>query len=118
MATGASVMPYGSVSGADRPTFSLTPLDDGEFARKLFTPLSLEGAVYLARTTWPIQTVFRLYLENLNWVPNGELASGPPIQRKGWSRSIWKHARCCRRCSSFLTASRSRPSMADRGWHA
>lgn len=76
-ATGASVLPYGSVTGADRPTFSLTPMDDGEFARKLFTPLSLEGAVYLARTTWPIQTVFRLYLENLNWVPNGETASGP-----------------------------------------
>jgi hypothetical protein len=75
--TSASVLPYGAVSGADRPTFSLTPLDDGEFARRLFTPLSLEGTVYLARTTWPIQTVFRLYLENLNWVPNGETASGP-----------------------------------------
>jgi hypothetical protein len=76
-ATGTSLLPYGSVSGADRPTFSLTPLDDSDFVRRLFTPLSLEGTIYLARTTWPIQTVFRLYLENLNWVPNGELASGP-----------------------------------------
>ena len=43
----------------------------------MFTPLPLEGLVYLAKTTWPIATVFRLYLENLNWVPNAETASGP-----------------------------------------
>src|SRR6266853_73837 len=55
----------------------LPPLDDQEFTRKLFTPLPLEGLVYLAKTTWPIATVFRLYLENLNWVPNAETASGP-----------------------------------------
>lgn len=70
-------LPQGGVAAADRPTFSLTPLDDSDFARRLFTPLSLDGAVYLARTTWPISTVFRLYLENLNWVPNAQTASGP-----------------------------------------
>jgi hypothetical protein len=37
----------------------------------------LEGAAYLSKTTWPIATVFRLYLENLNWVSNAETASGP-----------------------------------------
>ncbi|GMU63001.1 MAG: hypothetical protein AMXMBFR34_47640 [Myxococcaceae bacterium] len=72
-----TVLPQVGVGGADRPTFSLTPLDDSNFVRRLFTPLSLDGAVYLARTTWPIQTVFRLYLENLNWVPNAQSASGP-----------------------------------------
>lgn len=73
----SAVLPQFSISGADRPTFSLTPLDDQEFTRRLFTPLPLDGLVYLAKTTWPIATVFRLYLENLNWVPNAELASGP-----------------------------------------
>jgi hypothetical protein len=72
-----SVLPSASLGGADRPTLSLTPLDDGEFARRLFTPLTLEGIIYLAKTTWPIQTVFRLYLENLNWIPNAQSASGP-----------------------------------------
>src|SRR5262249_565708 len=57
--------------------FSLTPLDDQEFTRKLFTPIPLDGLIYLAKTTWPISTVFRLYLENLNWVSNAETASGP-----------------------------------------
>ncbi len=72
-----SVLPQATLGGADRPTISFTPLDDSEFARRLFTPLSLEGIIYLAKTTWPIQTVFRLYLENLNWVPNAQTASGP-----------------------------------------
>src|SRR5206468_1584098 len=43
----------------------------------LFTPVPLDGILYLAKTTWPIATVFRLYLENLNWVPNAQTASGP-----------------------------------------
>lgn len=72
-----SVLPQAGIGGSDRPTFSLTPLDDSDFARRLFTPLSLDGVIYLAKTTWPIQTVFRLYLENLNWVPNAQTASGP-----------------------------------------
>jgi hypothetical protein len=72
-----AVLPQVLGAGADRPTVSLTPLDDQEFTRKLFTPLPLEGVLYLAKTTWPIATVFRLYLENLNWVPNAQTASGP-----------------------------------------
>ncbi len=74
------VLPQAGVQAADRPTLSLTPLDDQEFTRKLFTPLPLDGIVYLAKTTWPIATVFRLYLENLNWVPNAQTASGPTPQ--------------------------------------
>src|SRR5437870_9608214 len=73
----AAVLPHLGIAGADRPTFTLTPLDDQEFTRKLFTPLPLEGIIYLAKTTWPISTVFRLYLENLNWVSNAQTASGP-----------------------------------------
>jgi hypothetical protein len=73
----AIVLPQAQLQAADRPTVTLTPLDDQEFTRKLFTPLTLEGVLYLAKTTWPIETVFRLYLENLNWVSNAQTASGP-----------------------------------------
>ena len=73
----SAVLPQLGIGGADRPTFTLTPLDDQEFTRKLFTPVPLDGLIYLAKTTWPISTVFRLYLENLNWVSNAETASGP-----------------------------------------
>jgi len=72
-----AILPQAGVATADRPTVSLTPLDDQEFTRKLFTPMTLDGIVYLAKTTWPISTVFRLYLENLNWVSNAQTASGP-----------------------------------------
>src|SRR5262245_5316565 len=75
--TWAAVLPQLGLGGADRPTFSLTPLDDQDFTRKLFTPLPLDGLIYLAKTTWPISTVFSLYLENLNWVSNAQTASGP-----------------------------------------
>jgi hypothetical protein len=72
-----SVLPGVELSGASRPTLSYTPIDDQEFTRRLFTPITLEGITYLSKTTWPIATVFRLYLENLNWVSNAETASGP-----------------------------------------
>ena len=72
-----TVLPQLEFTGANRPTLSYTPLDDQEFTRRLFTPITLEGTAYLAKTTWPIATVFRLYLENLNWVSNAETASGP-----------------------------------------
>jgi hypothetical protein len=72
-----AILPQAGVGAADRPTVSLTPLDDQEFTRKLFTPMTLDGIIYLAKTTWPISTVFRLYLENLNWVSNAQTASGP-----------------------------------------
>lgn len=73
----AAVLPGAGLSSADRPTISYVPIDDQEFTRKLFTPLTLDGVVYLVKTTWPIGTVFRLFLENMNWVPNAEFASGP-----------------------------------------
>src|SRR5262245_1384747 len=72
-----SVLPGAEFNAADRPTISLTPQDESEFARRLFNPLSLDGIIYLAKTTWPISTVFRLYLENLNWVSNAQTISGP-----------------------------------------
>jgi len=71
------ILPGAQIGSADRPTVTLTPLDDQEFTRRLFTPLPVEGILYLAKTTWQIQMVFRLYLENLNWVSNAQSASGP-----------------------------------------
>lgn len=72
-----TVLPQLSFGGATRPTMSYTPQDDQEFAKRLFTPITLEGITYLVKTTWPISSVFRLYLENLNWVSNAETSSGP-----------------------------------------
>src|SRR5262249_31055435 len=72
-----ALLPQAELTRTTRPTLSYTPLDAQEFTRRLFTPISLEGMTYLAKTPWPVATVFRLWLENLNWVPNAETASGP-----------------------------------------
>jgi hypothetical protein len=72
-----AILPQLSVGGASRPTLTYTPQDDQDFTRRLFTPLSLESIASLSKTTWPTSTVFRLWLENMNWVPNAETASGP-----------------------------------------
>jgi hypothetical protein len=80
LATGgyrATILPQAMVGGAVRPTLTYTPQDDQDFTRRLFTPLSLEAIASLSKTTWPTTTVFRLWLENANWVSNAETASGP-----------------------------------------
>ena len=98
----SAVLPQLGIAGTDRPTFSLTPLDDQEFTRKLFTTLPLDGLIYLAKTTWPISTVFRLYLENLNWVSNAQTASGPTPKRP----PIFQE---------FLSGVRALQALQDRG---
>jgi hypothetical protein len=65
-------------SAADRPTISLTPLDDPETIRGLFTPAALDGIVFLGESGYPVSTVFQLFVEYMNHVPNAPTASGPP----------------------------------------
>ena len=95
------ILPSAQIGNADRPTITLTPLDDQEFTRRLFTPLPVEGILYLAKTTWQIQMVFRLYLENLNWVSNAQSASGPTPSKPPDTRTS---SAACTRCRSSRTA--------------
>jgi hypothetical protein len=73
----STVLPQVSLTGTTRPTLTYSPQDDQDFTRRLFTPISLESVATLSKTTWPTATVFRLWLENMNWVSNAETASGP-----------------------------------------
>ena len=72
------ILPDFMASAANRPTISLTPLDDPETIRGLFTPATIDGIVFLAETSYPLSTVFQLFVEYLNHVPNAPTASGPP----------------------------------------
>jgi hypothetical protein len=76
--TFTSILPDVMVGGANRPTLSLTPVDDPESIRGLFTPSSLDSLIFLSETSHPIATVYRLFVEYLNGVPNAPTASGPP----------------------------------------
>jgi hypothetical protein len=75
--TFTSILPGASVSGANRPTISLNPVDDSEAIRQFLTPIPAETLVFLARTNGPVKSVFRLWVERLNGVPNASAASGP-----------------------------------------
>ena len=75
--TFSRVLPVGSVGGAERPTVTLTPIHSGETVARYLRPITPEGLVLLAETSWPMSAVFRLWLEGLNGVPNAPSASGP-----------------------------------------
>jgi hypothetical protein len=72
------ILPDFMASAANRPTISLTPLDDPDTIRGLFTPATLDGIVFLAETSYPLSTVFQLFVDSMNHVPNAPTASGPP----------------------------------------
>jgi hypothetical protein len=76
--TFTSILPNLQLSGANRPTISLTPDNDGREVRRFLTPIALETVIFLARTSWPPQTVLRIWVERLNGVPNAVTTSGPP----------------------------------------
>jgi hypothetical protein len=75
--TFTSILPFAGVSSTNRPTISLNPLDDPESIRPLFVPNTLDGIIFLSETSWPVSTVFRLYVETMNRLPNAVTASGP-----------------------------------------
>jgi hypothetical protein len=91
--TFTSILPDASLTGSQRPTISLTPADDPETTRSLFTPSTPDGIIFLAETSYPIATVFRLWVEYLNRVPNAVTASGPPRDLvpdfRGFQRVAW-----------------------------
>jgi len=72
------ILPFASLSGADRPTITLLPADNGESVRKFLTPISADTIAFLTRTSWPVTTVIRLWVERINGVPNAVSATGPP----------------------------------------
>jgi hypothetical protein len=75
--TFTSVLPDVNVSGANRPTLTMVPADNGDAVQKFLTPVSAETLHFLVETSWPVATVLRLWVEGLNGVPNAASASGP-----------------------------------------
>jgi hypothetical protein len=72
------ILPDVSVSGANRPTITLVPADNGDAVQRFLTPISLDILVFLVQTNWPVSTVSRLWVDRVNGVPNAASASGPP----------------------------------------
>lgn len=66
----SALLPFASVSGSNRPTFSLTPQNDGSVVRRFLTPISAETLVFLSQSGWPISSILRIWADALNGVPN------------------------------------------------
>jgi hypothetical protein len=76
--TFTTILPDALVSGANRPTISFTPADDGDAVRRFLTAIPVDTLTFLAQTSWPVATILRLWVERINGVPNADTASGPP----------------------------------------
>jgi hypothetical protein len=75
--TFTSILPDLAVSGANRPTVTLIPSNDGENVRRTLTPITTGTLGLLTETSWPAAVIVRLWVERINGVPNAVTASGP-----------------------------------------
>jgi hypothetical protein len=75
--TFTALLPDAFVSGANRPTLSLVPSDDGTSTRQFLTPIPTDTLVFLMQSGWPVSTVLRIWVDRLNGVPNASTASNP-----------------------------------------
>lgn len=73
----SAFLPAATAAAASRPTLSLTPIHAGETVARYLRPITLDGVIVFAETSWPISTIFRLWLEGMNGLPNAPSASGP-----------------------------------------
>ena len=83
------MMPDLEVSGANRPTITLVPGDNGETIQRFLTPVPMETLLFLTETSWPVAVILRLWVERLNGVPNAVTASGPA---RASSKPVWRPA--------------------------
>ncbi len=74
----SALLPFASVSGANRPTVSMAPQDDGTTVRQMLTPISMETVVFLGQSGWPVSNILRLWADRLNGVPNLVAPTNPP----------------------------------------
>lgn len=66
----SAILPFASVAGANRPTISLSPQDDGTAVRRFLTPISADTLAFLTQAGWPVENILRIWVERMNGVPN------------------------------------------------
>src|SRR5262249_33844175 len=72
-----TILPDLLVNGANRPTISLLPVDDADSIRQFLTPIPPDTLAFLEESHWPVSTIWRLWLDRINGVPNAVTASTP-----------------------------------------
>lgn len=74
----STILPFASVSGANRPTVSMVPQSDASSVRQFLTPITFDSLVFLTQAGWSVEHIFRIWVDRLNGVPNRVAAAGPP----------------------------------------
>ena len=70
------------MSYAENPTVTYTPLTGEAFVRQMLTPIPIETLILLFQAGWPIDTVFRIVVQEMNDLENASPASGPTPRRE------------------------------------
>lgn len=77
-----NLVPLGAgINYAENPTVTYTPLTGEAFVRKMLTPVPIQTLVLLFQAGWPIDTVLRLVVQEVNDLENASPASGPTPER-------------------------------------
>ena len=78
-----NLVPFGAgINYAENPTITYTPLTGEAFVRQMLTPIPLQTLILLFQAGWPIETVFRLVVQEINDLENASPASGPTPERE------------------------------------
>ncbi len=74
--TFTTILPDLSIGGVNRPTVSMTPMNDGSSVRRHLTPITLDILVFLTQTSFPASDILRLWVDRINGIPNAAVAIG------------------------------------------
>ncbi len=66
----------------ENPTVTYVPLMGEAFVRQMLTPIPIETLILLFQAGWPVDTVFRLVVQEINDLENASPASGPTPERE------------------------------------
>jgi hypothetical protein len=75
--TFTSILPDMLARKSDRPTISMSPIDEGDWMRRFLTPIPADTLMFLADASRSASALLRLWVERLNGVPNAVAAGGP-----------------------------------------
>lgn len=77
------LVPFGAgFNYLESPTVTYTPLTGEAFVRQMLTPIPLQTLILLFQAGWPVDTVFRLVVQEVNDLENASPASGPTPERE------------------------------------
>ncbi len=66
----------GSLTAAEEPTFTFTPMQDDEFVNRMLRPIDIDTLVLLQRSGWSVDRVVRLAVQSMSGLDNLTSASG------------------------------------------